>query len=209
MKAFQATEQSFVDAATNLRVFGSCYLESNKALNNTCGGIQARLMPFFTGNYPVFTRWDGAVVSDEEAHQRKEFGINDRCFTLNYLQGLNGRGIVVSAGDGQVEDTVNLIRVLRGLDNKLPIQVFHKGDLGDDSMAQILNQDIKKALVGQSEYKFTFPQQNVWFVDVRGCIKEEYMKFFNRFSNKFFPYMFGSFDETILMDTDAVPLVKP
>ncbi|ODQ82208.1 glycosyltransferase family 71 protein, partial [Babjeviella inositovora NRRL Y-12698] len=217
-KGFLATEQSIVDAATNLRVFGSCYLSHNRfdankdavtalknnakgkvhvGANNTCAALQERLFPWMLQTYPVFTRWSGETTSEKANRNPAD------CYILDLLQGFNGKGIVITAGDAHKEDVVNLIRVLRGLDNKLPIQIFHRKDLSQKSQQEL------KAGVGRSVYDFAFPLQELWFADVSAVVKPEYEKFFSRFANKFFSYLFGSFDETLLMDTDAVPLIKP
>ncbi|ODQ82207.1 glycosyltransferase family 71 protein [Babjeviella inositovora NRRL Y-12698] len=283
--ALGLTEQSMVDALTNLRVFSSCFLSRNKfdldksvhdevkaaelsnakraqynsnprnankppkplvnvtALDQSCSSLLARLFPWLSGEYPVYSRWNGDVVrgrlpvmADYLGHEKHQhtstsehantYRSSSDCFLSDLLLAFNGQGIVITASDVHKEELVNLIRVLRGLDNNLPIQIVHRGDLTNPVQSELIaaarnSFNMRKMpksfrqmnelhdYVAHDEHGGLFPRQELWFVDVSECIAEDYRKYFQYFSNKFLPYFFSSFDETVLMDTDTVPLVKP
>lgn len=52
---------------------------------------------------------------------------------------MKGRGIVISIGEGGVNETKRLIKVLRYLNNTLPTQLVHKGDLSKNSMKELID----------------------------------------------------------------------
>ncbi|ODQ80074.1 glycosyltransferase family 71 protein [Babjeviella inositovora NRRL Y-12698] len=208
------------------------------SLNTTCEALQERLFPWMTSKFPVFTRWDGKVVtgrlpvmSDYLKDQAQKVRTskkanrveNSSCYILRLLQSFNGKGIVISAADKFKDDLINLIRVLRSLQNELPIQVFHSGDLSLETQREVVAaaratfdmdsfpksyHSMVEALKKQHKVP-SFPQQEIWFADVRGCVVPEYEMYFKRFYSKLLPHVFGSFEETMLMDADTVPLVPP
>ncbi len=139
------------------------------------------------------------------------------CFLNTWRSMLNGKGIVLSAADKYESDLVGLLRVLRALNNKLPIQIVHKGDLSEkvqDNLVKVARADdvqVPKYLYDQIK-DFTpqnFPKQEIWFVNAKRCIRNEYRGNFNMYANKLIAYLFNSFDDILLMDTDSIPLVKP
>ncbi|KAH3674690.1 hypothetical protein WICMUC_003106 [Wickerhamomyces mucosus] len=139
------------------------------------------------------------------------------CFLDNWRSSLNGKGIVLSVADKYESDIIGLIRVLRGLNNRLPIQLVHKGDLSDNAMKNIVkvaredNPKVPLSLYEKIKFDIphNFPKQEVWFVNAKRCIKKEYQGHFVGYANKLIAYLFNSFDDTLLMDTDTIPLVKP
>lgn len=237
-------------------------------LNNTCANLETRLFPWLTGKFPVYTRWNGVVVLDRypvmldyisgdeqrtklhEKATRAKQDPNAPCFMQQFLQGLNGRGIVISASSHHKDDLIGLIRVLRGLDNTLPVHIFHRGEMEKETQDEIVaagrhafrldkmpdlftrlqemlnfhkdqyqkNKNTpasgegelrKKAAVGRGQYTYSFPPQEIWFVNVKGAVLEKYQGAFSLFLNKLLPVLFGLFDDTLLMDTDTVPFIKP
>ncbi|KAG2736358.1 hypothetical protein G9P44_000448 [Scheffersomyces stipitis] len=152
-------------------------------------------------------KWDGQefdLLSTKESTSSTEQESNERfCFWKEVLKSMSGSGIVVSASDQQVTEVMNLLKVLRFLENELPIQIVHKGDLNRDSQKRII--EIGRG-VDTPHDKF---KQNVWFVDVSNCLHIDHLNKFTRFKNKWLSVLFSSFEEIILMDADTVPLVKP
>ncbi|CAM9021299.1 unnamed protein product [Wickerhamomyces anomalus] len=97
------------------------------------------------------------------------------CFLNTWRSMLNGKGIVLSAADKYESDLVGLLRVLRALNNKLPIQIVHKGDLSEkvqDNLVKVARADdvqVPKYLYDQIK-DFTpqnFPKQEIWFVNAK------------------------------------------
>ena len=50
----------------------------------------------------------------------------------------NGKGIVLSITEKHIDDTINLIRLLRALNNKLPIQIIYFNDISQSSKTKII-----------------------------------------------------------------------
>lgn len=144
----------------------------------------------------------------------------DNCFLKKFKNAINGRGYVISASDGQVGDLKKLALILRLLNNQIPIQIVHKGDLSPNKQEELINafrSDInvhnlkdyfEEYEIPRSRAKLIkFPKQELWFVDIRHSVKSEFMGHFRGFSNKLLAYLFNSFEEMMMIDTDAVPFV--
>lgn len=104
----------------------------------------------------------------------------------------SGRGIIMSMGSTGVEDLKGLIKVLDLIGNKLPIEVYHKNDIAPSHLASV-----------------GFGNQSVKLVDASSLIPKEHAKRFQRFVNKWIPFLLTSFEEIIYMDTDIIPFVNP
>lgn len=160
---------------------------------------------------------DFNIKEGDGKEKNEKRAVRKNCFLNSWRKALNGKGIVISAADKHLDDLSGLIRVLRALNNKLPIQIVHKGDLSKDVMTKLVNEarteqiKIPKDIYDKVKYQvpINFPKQEIWFVDAKRCVRKEYRDKFNSFANKLIAYLFNSFDEILLMDTDAVPLVKP
>lgn len=164
----------------------------------TCSQVEAKVFPWLSFEYPIFTRFDGETAffpgSDYRVHE------NRGCFLNEFRQRLNGKGIVMTINDGMVDDTIRLIKVLRYLRNSYPIQIVYHSNLFELS---------KQHLVKAARIKFeNYPTQELWFVDARRCIESTAIGKFNSFANKILATLFNSFEEMILLDADTV-LVQP
>lgn len=139
----------------------------------------------------------------------------EKCFVESLKTKFKGKGIVMTASDAYVSEAQNLIKILRGLDNKLPIQIIHKGDLSKASRQKILNSARGKTELPYSFHKISkilptnFSKQEVWFVNVKRSITPEYSRYFSRYANKLLATFFNSFEEMILMDLDVIPFIDP
>lgn len=202
-----------------------------------CADTEPRLFPWMSKKLPEFKKWDGSIHDGipDMAKYNKEKDIqplaksyktssaqnnNNNCFIQSLKQSINGRGIVLSASDLQVNDMIALLRILRALNNKLPIQVVHKGDLTEKTVAKLVSiardpkDDFIESLYGNyssvhGSIHPLYPKQEIWFVNVTDCISDNYKHRFESYNNKYLALIFNSFDEMLLMDTDAVPFVNP
>jgi alpha 1,3-mannosyltransferase len=211
-----------------------------------CYDVEQRLFPWLSRELPTFKRWDGSIIKgipkmskyvseyddedipftpknvfdDTEGVGLSRLGkrsSRNECFMNQWRSSLNGKGIVLSVADKYEHDITGLLRVLRALNNKLPIQLVHKGDLSEQVQERIVkvarSEEAEVPLFSydrvQNDVPHNFPKQEVWFVNAKRCIRKEYNGNFNGYANKLIAYLFNSFDDTILMDTDSVPLVKP
>lgn len=117
---------------------------------------------------------------------------------------------MISLGENGVGDVKRLLKVLRAIGNKLPIQLVHKGDVPKAAM-----QDIIK--VGRGDFNLEIENQfhsignpqDIWFVNAEKTLNSSSSHLFQRFSNKWIASLFNSFEEMILMDCDSVPFVEP
>lgn len=144
-------------------------------------------------------------------------------FFNSFKSKINGKGIVMSSADPFLEDTLALIRALRAVGNKLPIQIVHKGDLTSKSQVRLVQEarknniafpqeeaeKLKNMANANANFDPTFPKQEVWFVNVDRCITNDYKDSFISYANKLLAYSFNSFDEMLLVDSDIVPYVNP
>lgn len=175
---------------------GKGYVFKNKL---ECSGIEEKIFPWLTMEYPTFVRWDGKRSyfpgNDYRRHESRN------CFLEDFKLRLNGKGIVMTISDSFLDEAIRLIRVLRFFKNKYPIQFIYHSNLSDDS---------KKAITKAARGKFKYlPQQEVWFVDIKTAVEERYLNKFNGFANKIAATLFNSFAEMMLLDADSVILQEP
>ncbi|CCH43439.1 Alpha-1,3-mannosyltransferase MNN1 [Wickerhamomyces ciferrii] len=209
-----------------------------------CHDTEARIFPWLTFVQPTFKRWDGEVVlgpPDLSSSTNAQYGdsrtdlssgsgsgsdsgsgaklfkrARRSCFMKNWKESINGRGIVISASDGQVDELKRLALILRALNNDLPIQVVHKGDLSEANQNQLI--DVFRKPINHDQLPLSsdkldsnqtprFPPQDLWFVNVQNSIKDEYGNYFHKYANKLIAYFFNSFEDMLLIDTDTVPFV--
>lgn len=213
------SRKHIVDSVRHLRIFGHCYIHNSASYGDlSVEKLERKLYPAFTGNFPTFQRWDGLLVQgfprlDASSGKMATIGVGKApkaSFWKHLKESMNGRGIVISLGEGGVNDVKRLLKVLRTVGNKLPIQLVHKGDLPGSSMQDIINVgrgDINVE-IGDNFHSIGNPQ-NIWFVNAEKSLNSSSAHLFKRFSNKWIASLFNSFEEMILMDCDAVPFLEP
>ncbi|KOG97211.1 putative alpha-1,3-mannosyltransferase DI49_4794 [Saccharomyces eubayanus] len=164
--------------------------------------------------WPIHSRFDGSTHRGQVLEfsttdnsfigtSRIEFNIS-KPFWENWLVSAvqNGsKGLVMSVSDYQVADSIRLIRVLRLLNNSLPIEIVHKSDLSENYQQLLI------ASARESE-SLDYPPQELWFLNVKSLLKDNYVAKFKRFSNKWLAITFCSFQIPILLDSDTVPFVS-
>lgn len=243
------TESYMTTQMTNLRVFSQCYLDSsmdpreqyiidNMHPNITCEEHEKRLFKFLTKKLPTYTRWTNETIevlpdmakylSDENyttnSTAKASSSNETTCFTRSLMNSFNGQGIVISAADKHVGELSSLILVLRALNNKLPIQIIHRGDLNYTSQAALVNvsrsvdlnlekiNSFKAYIQANFEHvrdldvETIFPKQEIWFVNTTNAVNPNDKRFIS-YGNKLLTLLFSSFEDTILIDTDTVPFV--
>lgn len=163
-----------------------------------CREIEGKVFPFLNNRYPEYQSWSGEKTFFPGDSKTKDTSI---CFLNDFKRRINGKGIVMTVGDGHVEDAARLIRVLRYFRNKYPIQVvYYKG----------LTQTSRRNLIKAARDEFQdLPPQDLWFVNVKRCVKGKYLLKFGGFANKILATMFNSFEDMLFLDADSVILKKP
>ncbi|SCU80599.1 LAFA_0C00188g1_1 [Lachancea sp. 'fantastica'] len=209
------SRRQVVDSVRHMRVFGHCFIENSSPHRDlNIKEIEAKVFPIFTSTIPSFKRWDGVVVEglplkDGASNSNKPRSSHESLWR-HIVNNMNGRGIVMSVGESGVSEAKRLLRVLQTLENDLPIQVVHKGDLTDDSMQELVKVARSPIRVQMHDKSDNMEHlQEIWFVDAKKSIKSEFLHLFERFSNKWIASLFNSFEEMILLDTDTVPFVRP
>lgn len=143
---------------------------------------------------------------------------------------LQGRGIVMLIADKHVDDAVKFIRLIRALDNVLPLQIVYYDDLSPELKQRLVHAAREKMIVPPQSYANVKPEyfkpdymthvndrgemvglrpQTIHFVNVFHAISKEYRNKFGGFGNKFFATFFNSFEEFIIVDADTVLLHPP
>lgn len=246
----------------HLRQYFNCFLRNDVETNRNMTELEERLYPIFKHNFPSFKRFDGREVSGRFINE-KDFGDNgivegadshnDTIFTENrskqntadysFFTDLrnqsNSRGIVISVGEGRgVLETANLLEVLRMQGNKLPIEIVHKGDLGEESMNLLIRAAREPFAMPKSEYleEYFYETESeseseneaqaennikIDFDELSGLTENpQELWFVNtrpciasessffQFDNKWLALMFNSFDEMLMMDSDSVPFIN-
>ncbi|CAH2354738.1 putative alpha-1,3-mannosyltransferase Mnn14p [[Candida] railenensis] len=191
---------------------------------SSCDDLESRVYPWLTGKLPTYTRWDGSKIENDFPLMCKYVGDNkcpklkedspasstltgDKlCFTKIFRNKLNGQGIGLTIGDSHLEMALRLIRLLRSLDNELPIEIIYNNPISQESKDQIVKAS-RNELIDENG-KVLIPQE-VWFVDVSACLHDDHSRRFGSYGNKILATLFNSFAEFMLLDADTVVLEPP
>ncbi|KAK6204460.1 mannosyltransferase putative-domain-containing protein [Scheffersomyces amazonensis] len=192
-----------------------------------CSSLEPRIYRWLSFQFPIFERWTGLIEMSPPKYINKpteEYGDStedsDDCFLNRFRSQLNGKGIVLTAGDHHVDEVINLLRLLRALNNKLPIQIVFVDNLSSASKTRIVHAAREKMTRLPSSFKnvehlfpdghsLNLPPQEVWFVNVYNVIQSSYKNKFLTFGNKLLASVFNSFEEFILLDADTVIFKNP
>ncbi|EGW34158.1 uncharacterized protein SPAPADRAFT_148647 [Spathaspora passalidarum NRRL Y-27907] len=221
-------EKSIVNQFNHMRVFGKCFLagesdEQESIDNKLCMDFQTQLYPWMSGKFPIYENWkneklpQNTVPIFDKSKQIK----NSACFIQQFKQNSNGKGIVIpfhptkgQPRDKQIDNISRIIKVLRALKNRKPIQIVH---------LDTLTRQEKKLLVDAARTEILYrvvtdvhyPQQNLWFVDVspvKNTQQHPVMVKQYLFNNINFvvslSMIFNSFEEAIIMTEHALPLLE-
>ncbi|CAK7891048.1 putative alpha-1,3-mannosyltransferase Mnn14p [[Candida] anglica] len=197
----------------------------SKSLKNSQSfqDLESRIYPWLTGVLPTFTRWDGKVIKNAlpqmckytaqecvsvnaEANIKSSFVERKPGFMKKFRQGLNGRGIGLTISNSHVVMAIRFIRLLRALDNELPIEIIYVSDLNAESRNQLIEASREPLSDGSGK---VLKAQELWFVDVSPAVNKKYHGKFGGFGNKILATIFNSFNEFILVDADTVMLKAP
>ncbi|KAI5958746.1 MNN13 [Candida pseudojiufengensis] len=202
--------------------------------------FQHRMYPWLSFEHPVFERWTGQILNHppnfkkimKDKNQPPPINnyklIKDKNLDSNFFKDFknqcNGKGIVLSVADKHVNYVVNLIHLLRALNNKLPIQIVYFNDLNDDTKKKIVtaarenyshlpNSFAKVSNLFPKDYldkkNKGLTKQEIWFVNTANVINDNYKNKFHGFANKLLATLFNSFNEFMLLDADTVMMQPP
>lgn len=241
-------DQKMIDNISLLRIYNQCFLRNEKdyPINQTLwNNWTGKLYHYLGFELPVFDVYDpnldmhqqpirfnnglpdfstGRFNGDVRGPETDESGKKTENLLQYYHKSINGKGIVITTTSRHARDVAKLLRVLRALNNELPVQVVYRGHLSDRSRNIILNaaledfsnlvnsSNFEKVLpevniMDPSKFGVLYPPQKISFASVKPIIRDNRM--FQNYNNKLISLIFSSFEEIILMDADTVPLVNP
>ncbi|CAI4061285.1 alpha-1,3-mannosyltransferase MNT2 SKDI_07G0090 [Saccharomyces kudriavzevii IFO 1802] len=217
-----APAEDVIKLVTRIIIFSKCLQQGGRRNVQRLRNVEKRLFPYInferletdeTNFWHSHTRWNGEVhhASVMEFDRKGHHFVRSRpinfdtglSFWENWLQRITqsgSRGIVISASDTQLDETVRLLKVLRYFKNDYPIQIVHNADLSQDSIRLLVK-------YGRSEDTPEYPAQEIWFSNVRNLLSPKYSNKFATYSNKWLALIFSFFEVPILLDSDTVPFV--
>lgn len=235
-----ATMTKFVQFISNSRVYGKCFIERNifdkgdfntfwrSSDDNTAEKYQLsnefalKLFPWSTHIKPVYKRLQtqsvdmGVPVIDPSYENQME---NKASYFYKWRQDFNGKGIVIPVDNKQdLEATLKLIKVLRFLGVKLPLQIVHKGAVRAEaevdlfhaltdpiSESSFLLEDVVSSIPVGHDINFS-PIEDAWVVNVALVFDDSYSKRVDRTLLKTTALLFSSFEDVILLDPYTLPM---
>lgn len=174
----------------HLRVYLRCFVE-NDVHNGRKLAYSGLLLPMFSGELPIASDY----------HDWRSMQVSERSFWSNYVKLAKGRGIVISLHESGSSYAERLLRVLKELQNELPIQFIHEKPISKNSKSRIL----KEASTTEQNQL----EQKVEFIDTHPVLRHRYRSAFKGYNNKWFAALFSTFEHIILMDLDVVPFIRP
>lgn len=200
-----------------------CVLRNRKLGKQQIKAIDSKLFPYINLDalrvgsnnlWPVRVRWNGNLLRDSvpkfassgdykylgAAKIKYDSGLSFWGNWLNILSRTGPRGIVIAAGQGQVLDSIKLIKVLRHQKNSLPIEIIHRGDLLTEQQEKLIE-------AARGAPSGDYPAQELWFVNVTSILNPDYADRFTTYSNKWLAIIFSSFVDPILVDADTISFI--
>lgn len=226
-----ATENEMADTMSIIRMFGHCFLQDPVAhslgeAKDVYDRYLRKVTPFFANRLGYF---DGPseVKLFPDAPPFQDTNIVDY-----YHTNMKGRGIVISGSTKYSRDIVKLIRLLRALNNKLPIQIIYRSDmlirskeavnhaatadiddlfgphLSDARLLEKVLPDID-CVKDAAALGITYPKQHVTYINIQPTMLSLSTRDFKGYNNKILALFFNTFEEVLLLDADTVPLILP
>ncbi|RLV90826.1 putative alpha-13-mannosyltransferase MNN1 [Spathaspora sp. JA1] len=226
MKTFVEKQQKMIAFSTSS--FQSTDAEKLSTSNIDPSSFEHRVYTWLTFEYPVYEHWTGVIIHDipdmKSEIVRAVKTKREASFLKEFKNKINGKGIVITLPDTQVDNLVSLIRLLRALQNKLPIQIVNFESLSFETKSKLVTaarddiDTLPSSYANVSEQlgpdyfnqlKGGLPKQEIWFVSINNAIHKNYRNSFKKFGNKFLAMMFNSFEECMLIDADTAMLKNP
>lgn len=241
---YQATKE-MAEMSTLMRAYGKCFINTNGKLMNDkqkslYDHMTLKLFPYFNGldlvsyetidnssqlipldGYPVYGGAGEIITTIPK-------GKNNENIMETILNNTNGKGIAIVASNRHGRDIIKLLRVLRAMNNTLPIEIIYNNDITQ----RVKNNIIASATVGPNllldpnksgsyisvypdldllkaskEFGSQFPIQKVTFVGYREAIRHSYRAKFKGYYSKIIGLLFTTFKEVVLIDADTIPFV--
>ncbi|CAI8502059.1 unnamed protein product [Pichia kudriavzevii] len=210
----EVSAKEMKNAFTHLKFFSNIFLKNDQVSSDTqlqefCSIAQSKLFSWLNGNYPTFTKYDHHTRPTVIDPYTETTHLKESCFVKSLQSSLNGRGLVITAHDPLVPELAGLLALLRITGNEYPIQIFHKNDLSLDSIRainDIASSPIMKLPKSVPEFRvpLNLKPLDITYVNVNDVIDSKYKHFYGGFGMKLLAYLFNTFEEMIMLDTDTV-----
>ncbi|KAL6454604.1 MNT4 putative alpha-1 [Candida maltosa Xu316] len=183
-------EHAMANDFDNMRIYGKCFtgeLNLDSRLERLCSEYQKKLYPWMSGKWPRF-----------EDSQKQQQIQPEGCMINQLAKNNKGKGIVIpilpNGSHNQINHVSRLIRVLRGLDNKLPIQIMYV------KLSEKEKQQLMKVATSESQ----FPRQDISFVNLSPAITIPV----NNNLMVSLSSIFSTFEEMVILGEHTIPLVN-
>lgn len=210
-------EEGFVNDMAHMRAFGKCFLEDNSYASKHakgCEQVSSQLFPFLLGELPRID-YDGKKPKPASTH-------DNECLPKQLMRKGDGDGIVIPilpnpSRSQQLVRAIRLIKVLRAVNNTLPIEIVLmddiavRKDLKLDIMLAAKRADMKlpasfeKVMSDEGITEVTLPAQEVRFVYLQRAVTEAFYKNSDALMMNLSP-LFSSFERAIVLSTQTIPL---
>lgn len=212
-------EEGFVADMAHMRAFGKCFLDNKQHLGRQtrlCQQASTELFPFLLGELPR------VEVMDEGSRSPKPDSRS--CFINQLMRKGHGSGIVIPilpsySRSQQLVRSIRLIKVLRAINNTLPIEIV----LMDDSpVRKDLKMDIilaatknetrlptsfLKHMAKNPDGSPVYPEQEIRFVYLERAIDKRFYAMSDTLMMTLAPLL-SSFEKAAVMTTRTIPLMR-
>ncbi|KAH3662199.1 hypothetical protein OGAPHI_005447 [Ogataea philodendri] len=213
LKVNENSSKEILNSLDHMKFVNSFLFKNDQPFEDTeleglCPEAMKVVYPWLSGYLPTFTKYNKRLEKSEQFPLGDE-GSSNGCILKNIQNHLSGRGIVITASDGQVPELSALLALLRVSGNQLPLQIFHNNDLSLNSIKKLVEVATDPVMRLPKGTKFTkTPTLDLTFVDVSKTIIFRYKHYFQRWYMKLLAYLFSSYEEIIVLDTDTIPLLN-
>ncbi|KAG7885989.1 hypothetical protein KL938_001021 [Ogataea parapolymorpha] len=210
LKINENSSREILNTLNHMRIVNKLFFQNpapleTSEMNDLCREATTVVYPWLSGYHPTFTKYNKRM---DEVNADVFLEDDSTCLLKKIQTKLSGRGIVITASDGQVPELSGLLALLRVSGNKLPIEIFHNNDLSLTSIKKLIEVATDPIMKLPKGTKFAKqPTQDLTFVDVSKTVIFRYKHFFQRWYMKLLACLFSSFEEIIVLDTDTVPLL--
>lgn len=215
-----------------------------------CGHLQSKMFPWMQNSFPSYQRHTGEIVrspphmnkyvsdrhvnAPSDSHYSSAKGAkspvhskltnNKQCWINEFKNRISGKGIVIPFEASSIDDTVNLIHLLRALGNRYPVQIVyyttmskeHKEKLVDAARRPFTDMPRSFSKVHDLIPKLSFEAKTngflateLWFVDASTMVAGHFQSKLSKVPIIAWASVVNSFEEYILMLPLAAPLKDP
>lgn len=196
---------------SHTRIFGKCFATNNNNNNNNgvinmensqsnqlCKSFVQILYPWMSGNLPIFER--------NKERSPPQLDDSTDCIIEQIYKNSKGKGIIIplmtqDKSNNQIQNIGRLIKVLRGLNNTLPIEI---------TFMELITPEAKQQLydIATSDSQMYPTKQDIAFVDLSPTTTNQVKGSISDSSIITLSSIFTSFEEFIILNQHIIPLIE-